>query len=288
MPGTGAGVSKDAHKDRKEGGGTERILRFGIAENWSAENLVDFLTCVDDLYCFVYYVNELHKIISDGSSNPYESYQFDLLQNLVQEPSAFYRRYGRHGLQVNKLSYSSPGNFDFLGLGEVVGHVKDYLLETKRIRLQARKRELEDELLEQEIRSKIEETERQKLENDLLMEEIEAKRLANRHKGQEFQDTEERRQLELERLRTENLLLKSAKELKDKESELRSNRFAETSRLERESATNFLGVLGDDALSYLNSIQVAFFLSRIQTRIEDFFDEGKITDIQLRSEDRED
>lgn len=282
MAQSGAGVSKNV-EEGKEGGGTKRVIRFGVAENWSAQNLLDFLRYVDDLYCFISYVNELRKVFGEDA-NPYGSNEFYKLQHLVQERRSYYLG---PGLQIKRLVYSSPGNFDFLGLGEVVGHLKDYLLETKRIRLLTRKRELEDELLEQEIRSRIEETKRQKLENDRLIEEIEERRLANRHKKQEFHDAEERRQLELERLRIENLTFKRTKELDDTISELRTKRYSEKDQLEKESASNLLEVLGNDELAYLNSYQIAHFLWNIQYEIGRFFDDGKITDIQLQSEDRE-
>jgi hypothetical protein len=59
-----------------------------------------------------------------------------------------------YALSVVKIQYGSPGVKDLAGWGEVVGHLKDFLLKLIDLATSHRRRTLEDDKLEEEIRRK--------------------------------------------------------------------------------------------------------------------------------------
>jgi hypothetical protein len=57
-------------------------------------------------------------------------------------------------LQVGKIQFSSPGFKDLVGLGETIGHLKDFILRLCELYSSRRQRHLENELREEEIQAK--------------------------------------------------------------------------------------------------------------------------------------
>jgi hypothetical protein len=146
-----------------------RTVRVHIAGRWSADEMGQFLIDVRDLYNLGFvlalmrddlglldryyadlfpYADRLHRpllwrqimhfgIIGAPPVLPTINLEDpEALQSLL-EPDEL--------LEVQRIEFASPGFKDLLGLGEVIGHVKDFLLKLIDWKLTARQRQLENE-----------------------------------------------------------------------------------------------------------------------------------------------
>lgn len=93
---------------------TELILHIGIDGTWSSTEFATYFEAINDLYLFVGPWHHLPRgwDLSDGESL--------LLKSLRLAPTI---------LIVRKIRFESPGFTDFVGAGQVIGHLKDFLVE---------------------------------------------------------------------------------------------------------------------------------------------------------------
>lgn len=146
---------------------SRRVLRLELEGRWSAEELGGALVSLSDLYDLRLFLELLHEDLME-----WQRY-FPELQGL---PSIRWRRLSRRPhwtwfpwwpgpptldeahlsrlpeviepeerLKVRRIEYGSPGVTDLIGIGEVVGHVKDFTLKLIERRDSRRSRELSDE-----------------------------------------------------------------------------------------------------------------------------------------------
>lgn len=161
-----------------------QVLRIGIDGRWEVAEFADALNALDRLYSLRLAINleidelrELRDFYLEGPFPPFpHSWRAVRLWAKLAPPSAF--RLNRsplftsegavqsasellepeERLVVRRISYGSPGIKDLVGLGEIVGHVKDLLIRiidhcsTRRQRaLENERRVLENRQLQVEI-----------------------------------------------------------------------------------------------------------------------------------------
>lgn len=94
---------------------SEHSIRLRIDGSWSAKEMADLFQSCDTIY------RQLAQLHSRTLFN-------EVLQQ-TENPQSTGNHDGRDKvLQVTSVSYSSPGWADFLGAGELVGHLKEFLL----------------------------------------------------------------------------------------------------------------------------------------------------------------
>lgn len=152
----------------------ERIMRCQIEGSWTAKDMADSLLSMRDLYNIrlglqiIYedyrdideFLFELHhfkpfrrlqrkelapflyQFLFSGYFKPIDPDQLNRIANLV---------YPYEELKVRRIEYASPGFKDLAGFGEIVGHLKDFILKLVEYHGDKRKRELNNE--EQELKN---------------------------------------------------------------------------------------------------------------------------------------
>ncbi|TWT41338.1 hypothetical protein [Botrimarina hoheduenensis] len=156
---------------------TIRILRCHIAGRWSADEMARSFAHMRDLYNL-----RLLLEISAEDERDLEDFYFhyrDMVpwrrrkskrypplpllfpfayspfQSLPLDPAELNRLTGfvlpGEVLEVRRVSYASPGLKDFAGFGEIIGHVKDFLIYLLEFR--ERRRQLNSENEERELRN---------------------------------------------------------------------------------------------------------------------------------------
>ena len=94
---------------------TQTRFRITIDGSWSAKDMADLFQSCDTLY------RQL--------ANLHSRELFRAIQNQTDQPKPTGNSDGREkALKVISVSYCSPGWADFLGAGELVGHLKELLL----------------------------------------------------------------------------------------------------------------------------------------------------------------
>lgn len=90
-------------------------FRVTIDGSWSAKEMADLFQSCDIIY------RQIAKLHSQGIYNE--------VQRQTDDPKPQGNNDGREQvLKVMCISYSSPGWADFLGAGELAGHLKDFLI----------------------------------------------------------------------------------------------------------------------------------------------------------------
>lgn len=82
---------------------------------------------------------------------------------IVYELTNFFPK--RDQLQLNGINYNSPGAADFLGIGEVLKQIKEFILEIKKNKINKKLYKLTEEEKEIEIEQKKVQLQRMKIEN---------------------------------------------------------------------------------------------------------------------------
>jgi hypothetical protein len=155
---------------------SREYMRLELDGNWSAEEMGHALLCLSELYNLRLFLELLREETHD-----YERYYFEVIgpgrrwgwrKRLSPRgfgPLAFGFPPGlpaiwnerefvnlrelirpEEGLDIRRIRYASPGSADLVGIGAVVGHVKEFVLRLIERRDFRRQRELSDEKAELE------------------------------------------------------------------------------------------------------------------------------------------
>lgn len=119
---------------------SRQIIRIYISDDWSASDIATFLHALDYLY------NLSLRIVAAATSNEQER-QLDMWAEKSLLSEHIKNQFPQAELEVCQIHYSSPGFTDLGGIGTVIGHLKDFLLRLIDYRVQARRRNLEDETI---------------------------------------------------------------------------------------------------------------------------------------------
>jgi hypothetical protein len=153
-------------------------FRVEIAGDWSAEDFASFFSSI----AYVYSLFAVISIEREGEKDidPYLS-DYPWLYPYGPLPGRARRRLARlfvraqrgsaplsdseflknpsvaltpeEHLRVKRCEYASPGGIDLAGIGQTVGHVKDFILKMVELRTTARERQLKDQILEQDLKA---------------------------------------------------------------------------------------------------------------------------------------
>jgi hypothetical protein len=118
---------------------SRQIIRINISDDWSASDMATFLHELDFLY------NLGLRIVAAATSNETERQVEMWTRTLLTEHLKTHHPQAE--LEVCRIQYNSPGFTDLVGMGTVVGHVKDFLFRLIDYRVHSRRRSLEDDHL---------------------------------------------------------------------------------------------------------------------------------------------
>lgn len=167
-PATNAEVRNRA-KERHNMESSQQTMRLHIDERWTAQDMINSFSCFDELYnlrlmlqyeyeewlnwrefyheleMFPPFRSRFRKLLFRQRGNlpflnqspmPLTEQQLSELPGLI---------FPHERLFVRRVKYGSEGIKDLVGIGAIVGHVKDFVLEIIRIRIDKEKRTLENE-----------------------------------------------------------------------------------------------------------------------------------------------
>jgi hypothetical protein len=157
----------------------EEHIWFYVDKFWNVDDIIKFYSAVQNLYDYYSYFTVLQERITI----PQIDYKFKLAIALIYSkifesktiviafPEALHTFHKKSEtekrnlvlpLRINKIKFSSPGVHDFIGVGEVIGHIKDTLFKVIEIfqskdkrKLEEKRMEIENELLSIERNQKI-------------------------------------------------------------------------------------------------------------------------------------
>src|SRR6056297_3936676 len=117
-------------------------FRIRIDGTWTAKEMADLFQSCDTIYG---HLAQLHS----------RELQRELTRQ-TNEPSPVGNSDGRDLLlKVTRVSYGSPGWADFFGAGELVGHLKDFVLEIIKLVVERRDREQTRRLRDAQVEAAI-------------------------------------------------------------------------------------------------------------------------------------
>lgn len=119
---------------------SRQIIRINISDDWSASDMATFLHELDFLY------NLGLRIVAAATSNEIER-QVEMWTERSLLTQHLKTHHPQAELEVCRIQYNSPGFTDLVGMGTVVGHVKDFLFRLIDYRVHSRRRSLEDDHL---------------------------------------------------------------------------------------------------------------------------------------------
>jgi hypothetical protein len=119
---------------------SRQIIRINISDDWSASDMATFLHELDFLY------NLGRRIVAAATSNETER-QVEMWTERSLLTEYLKTHHPQAELEVCRIQYNSPGFTDLVGMGTVIGHIKDFLFRLIDYRVQARRRTLEDDHL---------------------------------------------------------------------------------------------------------------------------------------------
>ena len=117
---------------------SRQIIRINIRDDWSVSDMATFLHELDFLY------NLGLRIVAAATSNETER-QVEMWTERSLLAQHIKTQYPQTELEVRQIQYNSPGFTDLVGVGTVVGHLKDFLFRLIDYRVQARRRSLEED-----------------------------------------------------------------------------------------------------------------------------------------------
>lgn len=155
---------------------SRRVIRLDIDGYWTAEDMAVSFSSLTDLYRMRLVLQVLSEESRDLDHLLFEFLEmgrlhswrrrrllpFLMLQGfgpMVGMPPLSSAELGRvveyvypdRPLQVRRIEYGSPGHKDLAGVGEVIGHLKDFTLRIIELVMTRHRRRLEDERLQVEI-----------------------------------------------------------------------------------------------------------------------------------------
>ncbi len=157
-----------------------QIMRLDIDGDWTAEEFSSSFRLVNELYSLRAIIHIEKESLDELETYTREFFDFPpFWRRLPRRLRALYLARGlpfppaplplidlntpestfgllepEERLRVTKIQFSSPGFKDLAGLGEVVGHLKDFILRLIELYASRRQRHLENELWEEEIQAK--------------------------------------------------------------------------------------------------------------------------------------
>lgn len=161
----------------------ETSFRLRIAEQLTAEELAALMRSMEDIYNLVSILGSRRPRDRDpiGEMFPINRRKMRRIALSVS---------GSSPLLVPRMSYSSPGFADILGIAKAIGHLKDFLIAVTDRALETRKRRLENEA--RHIAN-------EKASSDL--------RFMERHRESSFEHEQRMQSLEVQAKQLENLQL---------------------------------------------------------------------------------
>jgi hypothetical protein len=182
-----SGIFLQLSENEKERKITQRLLddlkeehiKFNVDLHWSVDDVIKFYSAIQNLYDYYSYYLTLQSRIDEKKID----YKFKLALALVyskifesktiiiafpEEIHTFHKtkdtikRNLVLPLRVDKIKFASPGVHDFIGFGEVIGHIKETLFKVIEIfqtkdkrKLEEKRMEIENEMLSIEKNQKI-------------------------------------------------------------------------------------------------------------------------------------
>ena len=100
---------------------SRHLIRFNIDGTWTPAEMGMFLLDLDDLY-MLHITLEAVKVRTPGGAwgREYDLRRISEFMKDANPRSVF--------LELIRIQYGSPGITDFAGLGEIVGHIKEFVL----------------------------------------------------------------------------------------------------------------------------------------------------------------
>src|SRR5690349_14751666 len=119
-----------------------RIIRFSIRGRWSTEDMGEFCLALDDLYMLLQALETTMLRDPRGARGKFKTD--------VRHHSRWLRECnpGMPFLRIIKIRYGSPGFQDVAGLGVIVGHIKEFVLQILDNVANRKRRRLENKQLE--------------------------------------------------------------------------------------------------------------------------------------------
>lgn len=119
-----------------------RIIRFSIRGRWSTEDMGEFCLALDDLYMLL---DALETTMLRDPGGARGKFKTDLKHHgrWLRECNP-----GMPFLRIIKIRYGSPGFQDVAGVGVIVGHIKDFILQIIENMTNRKRRRLENRQLE--------------------------------------------------------------------------------------------------------------------------------------------
>ena len=139
------------------------VIHFDVDERWMVVDVEKFSSAILFLYklgMLIDFIERSYRGKREGNfwldklyreNEPLNTEHLDFLLDNYYYPKTEIE-YAQ--LEVLQVKYSSPGVVDLVGLGVVVGHIKEFILKTIEIAVESEKRKLENQLKEEEIQKK--------------------------------------------------------------------------------------------------------------------------------------
>ena len=100
-----------------------RIIRFSIDGKWSTEDMGAFCLALDDLYMLLTALETTMLRSPEGARGQFK-HKLRYHSRWLRECNP-----GSPFLEIIKIRYGSPGFQDVAGVGVIVGHLKDFVLQ---------------------------------------------------------------------------------------------------------------------------------------------------------------
>jgi hypothetical protein len=144
--------SKESARERER-----KVLRVEIDGTWTAQEFADFFKSITVLYG----LRTVLEIRPRERPWGYDRNELALHEALIE---ALRSLEPIEQLYVRRIQFASPGSIDLVGIGAIVGHVKDLLLRIIDLAVSAERRRLENEGLHIENERRRIENEKERLE----------------------------------------------------------------------------------------------------------------------------
>jgi len=100
---------------------SRHLIRFNIDGTWTPDEMGMFLLDLDDLYMLHIALEAVKFHIPGGKWNmEYDLRRISEVMKSYNPNSVF--------LELIRIQYGSPGITDLVGMGEIVGHIKEFIL----------------------------------------------------------------------------------------------------------------------------------------------------------------
>ena len=145
---------------------TTRVIRFRIKDTWTSVEMGTFFSHLDWLYDLRFVLELIYEDHPESRDVGY-SINAGMVDLHLSK---------REKLKISKIDYGSPGIADLVGVGAIVGHIKDFFLQLISLKVTTKQRDLENEeralrndLLRVEKQEKLMELEEKRREVELAL-----------------------------------------------------------------------------------------------------------------------